>query len=101
MIRTARHELVLLLALVPFVACSTSARPSPAPSQAPTAQVASRFERVADVARGAVEQGQYAGTSYLVMKDGRIAAEGAFGFADLDAKTPMKVDTIVRVYSMS
>lgn len=99
------NRTALASSLLVFVLGCSAPQPHGPPQHAqaasPAATAASRFEPVVDLVRGTVERGTYAGVSYLVMHDGRIASEGAYGFADLDTKAPMRVDTIVRAYSMS
>lgn len=102
-----RTPLGLALLLFASLGCSTTSHPVPvAGEHASTAHGAAAFDpqrltRVTDVARTAVERGDYAGVSYLVMHDGQTVVEGAFGFADAEKHTPLKPDTIVRLYSMS
>jgi CubicO group peptidase (beta-lactamase class C family) len=60
-----------------------------------------RLQRVAALARATVEQGHYAGTSVLVLHDGEVVLEDAFGAADLSTGAPLRTDSIVRLYSMT
>lgn len=48
-----------------------------------------------------VQDGQHSGVIWLVARKGKIVSSGAHGFRDLEARLPMEVDTIVRIYSMS
>lgn len=77
---------------LPRVACQT---------QAIAAFDAWRLQGIADVSCAAVERGDYAGVSYLVLRDGQTVLEGSCGLADVEKKTPLRQDTIVRIYSMS
>jgi len=48
-----------------------------------------------------VDEGQHAGLSWIVARRGRVVSSGALGFRDLEARLPMELDTICRIYSMS
>ena len=41
------------------------------------------------------------GASALIARHGKVAYQEAWGMADTEAGTPMKMDTIHRIYSMS
>jgi CubicO group peptidase (beta-lactamase class C family) len=99
-----RRTWLFVLACAALAACAS--QPFRAPARAAGAAGTAGFDperlgRVADVVRGAVEQGDYAGASFLVLHDGRTASEGAWGLADADTGAPMRLDTIVRIYSMT
>jgi len=44
---------------------------------------------------------QYAGAVWLVARDGRIVSQGAVGYSDLAAKTPMSMSTEFAIMSMT
>jgi CubicO group peptidase (beta-lactamase class C family) len=48
-----------------------------------------------------VDSGRAAGVSALVWKDGREVYFGTSGFADREAKRPMRRDTLVQIWSMT
>ena len=48
-----------------------------------------------------IAQKKLAGASVLVLRSGAIVYQKQFGFANRAAKTPMKADTIFRIYSMT
>jgi len=48
-----------------------------------------------------VDEGKVAGFSTLVLKDGKVAQRGNFGFADIESQMPYDDNTIVRIFSMS
>lgn len=95
-----RLALTLFAAFTLAFASCTSSRAA-RHAQAVAAFDAHRLQDVADVACAAVERGDYAGVSYLVVRDGETVLEGSCGFADVEKKTPLRQDTIVRIYSMS
>lgn len=58
-------------------------------------------ERIQDVLDDAVEHGELAGGSLLILQDGEEKLYATCGYADIDQKKPYERDTIVRLYSMS
>ena len=56
---------------------------------------------VRKVVERAVAGKRVAGAVYLVSHKGKVAFEGAVGLQDVEAGTPMKADTIFRIYSMT
>src|SRR6202167_3367875 len=48
-----------------------------------------------------IEPGRFPGTQLLVYRRGKIVHSTVQGFADLERKTPVKDDTIFRIYSMT
>ena len=62
---------------------------------------AERLERLTGVMQGYVEDGTLPGIVILVAKDGQIAYQRAFGLQDVEAQTPMEVDTIFRIASQT
>jgi CubicO group peptidase (beta-lactamase class C family) len=60
-----------------------------------------RFEPLHRRIQQFVEDGQHAGISLLLARNGKIADTFAVGFRNLELSLPMSRDTIVRVYSMT
>jgi CubicO group peptidase (beta-lactamase class C family) len=48
-----------------------------------------------------IDKKALAGIVSLVARQGKVAQYNAYGFQDLDKPTPMKTDTIARIYSMT
>ena len=48
-----------------------------------------------------IETGRFPGTRLLVYRRGKVVHSAVQGFADLERKTPLKDDTIFRIYSMT
>jgi CubicO group peptidase (beta-lactamase class C family) len=48
-----------------------------------------------------IETGKLAGTQLMIARSGEIVHESVAGFADRERKTPMRGDTIFRIYSMT
>lgn len=61
----------------------------------------SRFDAMAQLFDGYIQNGDYAGIISLVQRNGKIVDFRAHGYRDLERKLPMEKDTIVRVYSMT
>lgn len=51
--------------------------------------------------QGLIDQKHIAGIVSLVARKGKVAHYQAYGFQALEKQTPMKVDTIARIYSMT
>jgi CubicO group peptidase (beta-lactamase class C family) len=60
-----------------------------------------RLLRIGSVVQRYLDSGQLAGAVTLVGRRGRVAQFEAYGFMDLEAKTPMRRDAIFRIASMS
>ncbi|HEV8544129.1 MAG TPA: serine hydrolase domain-containing protein [Verrucomicrobiae bacterium] len=58
---------------------------------------AERLERLHQIVNGFVESGQHAGVVTLLARDGKIVDTGAYGYADVEKKNPMRQDTICRI----
>ncbi len=58
-------------------------------------------EKITEKIKKAVENGDIAGASLLVLKNGEEAAYGEYGFRDLENKAPITRDTIFRLYSQT
>ena len=51
--------------------------------------------------QGLIDQKHLAGIVSLVARKGKVVQYKAYGFQDVDAQTPMRTDTIARIYSMT
>lgn len=91
---------LLLQGLTPVHAGEPAA---PLPTVAPRAAgfSAQRLEALHRRIEGEVAAGRYAGCIVLIARDGRIVDWRAHGWQNIDARTPMKRDSIVRIFSMS
>ena len=95
----------LLLGLV-ALAGSTLADSKPAPrSQSPEAAKAgldpARLARIRPRLQELVDAGRNAGAVTLVARRGVVAHLEAVGYQDLEAKTPMRTDSIFQLMSMT
>jgi CubicO group peptidase (beta-lactamase class C family) len=60
------------------------------------------FDRLEDhLKQRYIEAGRFPGTQLLVYRRGKIVHSAVQGFADLERKTPVRDDTIFRIYSMT
>src|SRR5262249_48689024 len=62
---------------------------------------AEKLDRIRSVVQGAVDKNQTAGAVVLVARRGKVVRLEAIGKMDLQAGTPMRQDTIFRIYSMT
>lgn len=60
-----------------------------------------RLARVPAMLQREIDAKRYAGASWLVLRDGRVATTGALGLADIATARPMREDAVVRIFSMS
>jgi CubicO group peptidase (beta-lactamase class C family) len=51
--------------------------------------------------QGIVDKKQLAGIVTLLARHGKVVQHKAYGLQDIDSQTPMQLDTIVRIYSMT
>lgn len=61
----------------------------------------SRLERIAPVMQRHVDEGRISGAVFAIARNGKIAYQNSIGFADIEARTPMREDTVFRIYSMT
>jgi CubicO group peptidase (beta-lactamase class C family) len=60
------------------------------------------FDRVEEhLKRRYIDAGRFPGTQLLVYRRGKVVHSAVQGFADVERKTPVKDDTIYRIYSMT
>lgn len=93
---------LLLHALGPVHAGTTQV-PAPLPNATPKAAGFSpqRLETLHRAMDRDVDAGRYSGYISLLARDGRIVDWRAHGWQDIDKKTPLRKDSIVRIFSMS
>jgi CubicO group peptidase (beta-lactamase class C family) len=60
-----------------------------------------RLKRISTYLQTEIEKHQTPGAALLVARNGSILYEDAFGYQDRVKKTPMRKDTIFRIYSMT
>lgn len=60
-----------------------------------------RLQRLDRALQAYVDNKQIAGLATILARHGKVVHEKAYGYQDLASQTPMKMDTIVRIYSMT
>jgi CubicO group peptidase (beta-lactamase class C family) len=60
-----------------------------------------RLKRLDDYMAGMVDAGRVAGVSTLILRHGQVAAFRTYGKADLASATPLRPNSIFRIYSMT
>ena len=60
-----------------------------------------RLKRLDDYMANMVDSGRVAGVSTLILRHGKVAASRTYGQADLASATPLRPDSIFRIYSMT
>src|SRR5690606_1290690 len=60
-----------------------------------------RLQRLDQAMQAYVDNKQIAGIATILARHGKIVHEKAYGYQDLASNTPMKMDTVVRIYSMT
>jgi CubicO group peptidase (beta-lactamase class C family) len=91
----------LLVAGLPFASAEAPARLAPMQASAPAALSPERLANVDRYIGADIEKGIVPGGVLMIFKDGRRVYEKVWGERDPQAKTPMKADTIFRIYSMT
>ena len=97
------------MAFLRFIACLAVSWPVPgAEAPLPFAKdlhshgvTQDQIESLAAIMRQAVEQGQIAGGSFLVVHKGEVVFREAFGYADLESKRPFTTDELLPIASVS
>ncbi len=92
---------VLLLLVVFGVYVALAGSPLPTASPARMGFSPERLERMHKGIQDYIDQGKHAGAIVAIARNGKIVDFTTYGYRDLEAKTPMTADTIVRIYSMS
>jgi len=91
--------LVLVLSLVPGTGLLAASLPAAAPAEVGFS--APRLDRLHARLAADVDAGKYSGYIVLLARNGKVADCRAHGWQDIEAKTPLQTDSIVRIYSMS
>ena len=112
-IPSLRFAATLAVALTLTTSRLPAQAPAPAPAAVPKAAAPSvprastpglspeRLARVDAVLQAYVDNNQLAGAVALVLRDGRPAYQKAVGWADREAKRPMRMDTLFRIASQT
>jgi CubicO group peptidase (beta-lactamase class C family) len=60
-----------------------------------------RLQRITRVVQAAIDRGEFAGVVTLIARHGKVAQCEAVGLQDIASGTPMRPNTIFRIYSMT
>src|SRR5262245_20591015 len=82
-------------------ALAFSEPPVPKAAPADVGMSAQRLDRLRETFKGEVDQGRLPGIVLMVARKGRLVFADAIGFQDKAANTPMSIDTVFRIYSMT
>ena len=84
-----------------FLVALVFAQPALAHEPGPPGFLDGRLQRIDNAINAEISIGKIPGAVALIMKDGDVAYHKSFGFADIDAGTPMQTDSIFRIASMT
>ena len=90
---------LLLAAMLLFAAGAAHAAPNPPPESAATLHISKA--RIDRALAQMVDSGRVAGVSALVWQHGREIYFRTAGYADREARKPMRRDTLVQIFSMT
>jgi len=90
-------KLALTLSAMLLMGCSASTTAEPETPPVPQFDTAAMDTLLSE----AVERGDVIGTSAMVFDEGQVVYQGAFGLGDRERKTPVNMDTVWRIYSMT
>jgi CubicO group peptidase (beta-lactamase class C family) len=96
-----RDRLLRAVATAALLIIGVPAQAAPGRTAASSAVVRIDKARIDRALAGMVADGRAAGASALVWKDGREVYFGTAGYADREAKWPMRRDTLVQIWSMT
>ena len=91
----------LAFALLAFAPLNAPAGPLPEGRPQDVGLSPERLERVTGMVQGAVESGEIPGAVVLIARNGKLVYQRAFGMQDMAKGTPMAMDSIFRIYSMT
>jgi len=101
MSRRRSAHLIFAVCLLVVTAAEVSARDLPTTRPERVGLSAERLERLSSQMQKAVDDGVMVGGLSLIARNGKIAYSQTWGLSDREAGTPMTMDTIFRIYSMS
>lgn len=93
--------LLVLLALALATARAETSAPLPVASPDTAGVSTERLDTLHRNLRQAVDHGKYSGYILLLARDGELVDWRAHGWQDIEARTPMQRDSIVKIFSMS
>jgi CubicO group peptidase (beta-lactamase class C family) len=94
-------NLLPLVALVGLAPCALFSRELPVTRPESVGMATERLSRIEELVQRYVASGQIVGAVTVVMRDGKIVQQGAYGNLDPIAQTPMRADALFRLASES
>ncbi len=91
----------ILFALLVLVAAPLAAQSLPQGSPAALGMDAARLHRIDSVMQSLVDQGKIPGAVTMILRQGRVVQQGAYGFADKEAGRRMTTGTLFRIASQT
>jgi CubicO group peptidase (beta-lactamase class C family) len=98
-----RHQRILLSSFL-FIYCAVAAPGQDLPKAVRPEDAGFSSERIARVTQffqSEVDKGAIPGAVLVVARNGKIAYRQAVGYQDRETKTPMKLDAMFRIFSMT
>jgi len=87
--------------LLLFAATQAVAQLQPSSDPASNGFIPQRLARIDSAINAEIDAGKIPGAVALIARNGNIVYHQSFGYADIDAKTPMQTDSIFRIASMT
>jgi CubicO group peptidase (beta-lactamase class C family) len=92
---------MLIAATVSLPVCARELQPLATATPEQVGMSAERLGRITTVLKKEIADGNLPGAVVMVARKGKIIYSDAIGFQDKGANTPMKLDSIFRIYSMT
>jgi CubicO group peptidase (beta-lactamase class C family) len=92
---------MLVAATVSLPVCARELQPLAAATPEQVGMSAERLGRITTALKKEIADGKLPGAVVMVARKGKIIYSDAIGFQDKGANTPMKLDSIFRIYSMT
>lgn len=94
-------KLHLLSLIALLAAMAMPAQETPKNTAAPAGFSADGLQRIREYVQGTIDKKEFAGVNILIYRHGQIAMRESFGYQDMEAKQPLKEDTIFRLFSLT
>ena len=89
----------LVVTIVPLAVSVAASTPSAKPEDVGLSSA--RLERIRSMIRGHIDAKDFSGAVTLVARKGKVVHFEAHGFADIEAKKPMRTDALFALASMT
>src|SRR6266536_659457 len=98
---TTALAVVVLATTASLPLCARELQPLAAATPEQAGMSAERLGRITTMLKKEIADGKLPGAVVMVARKGKIIFSDAIGFQDKGANTPMKLDSIFRIYSMT